>query len=230
MKVNIYKSAIRRIKEADRKVSVIIPNYNYEDFITERIDSVLFQTYPISELIILDDASTDDSVEVIEDKIIEIKKEYPEIKVIFAPNKKNSGGCVFSQWQKGLELASGDYIWIAEADDSCDAHFLETAMKKFAEKPNTVLYYCDSYRINQNNVIKSRTCTDWMDMWKSGRYSMDFYNDGKDEIINYLSGTNPIMNVSSVVWKNIIQLDKIFEEAKEYKVAGDWYIYSRVLE
>ncbi len=230
MKVDIYKKRARKTLVADKKVSVIIPNYNYEDFITERIDSVLFQTYPISELIILDDASIDGSVKVIEKKISEIKKEYPDIKVIFAPNKKNSGGCVFSQWQKGLELATGDYFWIAEADDSCDARFLETAMKMFGEKPSTVLFYSDSYRINQNNEIKSHTCTDWMDMWKSGRYCEDFYNDGKDEIINYFSGTNPIMNVSSVVWKNDKRLPKIFEEAKEYKVAGDWYIYSRVLE
>lgn len=230
MRVNIYKKKPRRFITPDKKVSVIIPNYNYEDFITERIDSVLFQTYPISELIILDDASPDNSVKVIEKKIEEIKRDYPNIKVTFIANKKNSGGCVFSQWQKGLEHATGDYFWIAEADDSCSPRFLEVAMKKIAEKPETVLFYCDSYRINQDNKIKSRTCTDWMDMWKSGRYTEDFYNDGKDELINYFSGTNPIMNVSSVVWKNDKRLPKIFEEAKEYKVAGDWYIYSRILE
>lgn len=230
MKVNIYVNPILRTVTPEKKISVIIPNYNYADFIIERIDSVLFQTYPIYELIILDDASTDNSVEVINKKIEQIKKDYTDIKVTFAPNKKNSGGCVFSQWQKGLKLATGDYIWIAEADDSCDSHFLETAMKNFSEHKKLVLFYSDSYRINQNNTIKSRTCVDWMDMWRSGRYNADFYNDGKDEIINYLSGTNPILNVSSVVWKNIKQLNSIFEEAKEYKVAGDWYIYSRVLE
>ncbi|MBR2589202.1 glycosyltransferase [Candidatus Saccharibacteria bacterium] len=230
MKVNIYAGSQKRHLKPDKKITAIIPNYNYADFIVERIDSVLFQTYPISELIILDDASTDNSVEVIEKKIEVVKKKYPEIKVKFLANKKNSGGCVFSQWQKGVENATGEYIWIAEADDSCDCRFLETAMQKFAINKKVVLFYSDSYRINQDNVIKSRTCTDWMDMWKSGRYNEDFYNDGKDEIMNYLSGTNPIMNVSSVVWKNIKQLDEIFEEAKEYKVAGDWYIYSRVLE
>ena len=83
------------------KVSVIIPNYNYEQYIIERIDSVLAQTVPISELIILDDASTDNSVLVIEEKIKQIKKEYPDIHVSFLKNSSNSGGLVFSQWQKG---------------------------------------------------------------------------------------------------------------------------------
>ncbi|MBR3414823.1 glycosyltransferase [Candidatus Saccharibacteria bacterium] len=229
MKVNIYIHPFAKVVPLHR-VTAIVPNYNYADFINERIDSILFQTYPVSELIILDDASTDDSVQVIKEKIKDIKREYPNLKVSFLPNKKNSGGCVFSQWQKGIAAATGEYVWIAEADDSADAHFLQTVMEKFEERPNTVLCYTDSYRINQNNVVKSKTCTDWMDMWRSGRYAHDFYNSGEDEIVNYLSGTNPIMNVSSVVWKNDKRLPKIFEEAKQYKVAGDWYIYSRVLE
>lgn len=230
MKVNIYSHRPEEKKRTTKTVAAIIPNYNYADFIIERIDSVLFQTYPISELVILDDASPDNSVEVIENKIKEIKANYPKIKVKFIKNEKNSGGCVFSQWQKGLKEVESEYFWIAEADDSADAHFLETAMEKFKEKPSTVLFFSDSYRINQDNEVKSKTCSDWADMWKSGRYDSDFYNSGEDEVKNYLSGTNPILNVSSVVWKNSPELPKIFEEAKKFKVAGDWYIYSRVLE
>lgn len=230
MKVDIYSQHPRNKKHATKTIAAIIPNYNYADFIIERIDSVLFQTYPIFELIILDDASPDNSVKVIEEKIKKIKKKYPKLKIKFIKNEKNSGGCVFSQWQKGIKEITSDYFWIAEADDSADAHFLETAMQKFTEKPNTVLFFSDSYRINQHNDITSKTCSDWADMWKSGRYKKDFYNNGEDEIKKYLSGTNPILNVSSVVWKNSPELVKIFEEAKKFRVAGDWYIYSRVLE
>lgn len=230
MKVDIYKNKPESRKTASLSIAAIVPNYNYADFIIERIDSILFQTYPISELIILDDASPDNSVEVIEKKLAEVKKSFPKLKIKFIKNEKNSGGCVFSQWQKGLREVESDYFWIAEADDSADAYFLETAMQKFSEHPETVLFYCDSYRINQDNKIISHTCIDWMDMWKSGRYKKDFYNSGEDEIKNYLSGTNPIMNVSSVVWKRSPRLLEIFEEAKKYKVAGDWHIYSRVLE
>ena len=56
--------------ENPKKVSVIIPNYNYEKYIIERIDSVLMQTYPIYEIVILDDCSPDNSVKALMKKIV----------------------------------------------------------------------------------------------------------------------------------------------------------------
>ena len=67
----------------ERKVSAVIPNYNYENFICERIDSVLNQTYKVSELIVLDDVSKDNSVEVIEKKLEQVKKDYPDLTIKF---------------------------------------------------------------------------------------------------------------------------------------------------
>ena len=76
-KIDIYKHQKKKLKiENPKKVSVIIPNYNYEKYIIERIDSVLMQTYPIYEIVILDDCSPDNSVKVINKKIDEIKKEW----------------------------------------------------------------------------------------------------------------------------------------------------------
>ena len=72
-KIDIYKRPKKKLKiENPKKVSVIIPNYNYEKYIIERIDSVLMQTYPIYEIVILDDCSPDNSVKVINKKIDEI--------------------------------------------------------------------------------------------------------------------------------------------------------------
>ena len=108
-KIDIYKHQKKKLKiENPKKVSVIIPNYNYEKYIIERIDSVLMQTYPIYEIVILDDCSPDNSVKVINKKIEEIKKEHPEIKVQFIINEKNSGGCVFKQWKKGFDATTGE--------------------------------------------------------------------------------------------------------------------------
>lgn len=97
-------------------VSVIIPNYNHARFLDERIQSVLNQTYQNFELIILDDKSTDNGLEVINKY-----KDDSHISHIVV-NEENSGS-PFKQWHKGFELAKGDWIWLAESDDSCTSVF-----------------------------------------------------------------------------------------------------------
>jgi O-antigen biosynthesis protein len=222
-KINIYEKSFPKITENIKKVSVIIPNYNYANFLTERIDSVLFQTYPIYELIILDDASTDNSDSIIKDKITQIK----DIKVKYIRNSKN-GGNVFSQWQKGIAEVTGDYFWIAEADDSADPHFLENVMVGFNDA-KVVLSYSDSMRINENNIVIAENCQDLYNMFNSTRWDQNYIHNGDREIRDVLSVTNTILNVSSVVWKNGNYSD-ILEAAKKYKVAGDWYIYYQLLK
>lgn len=222
-KINIYENRKAKVTiENPKKVSVIIPNYNYQDFIIERIDSILMQTYPIFELIILDDCSTDNSVQVIEEKI----KTITDIPVQFVKNEKNSG-CVFKQWKKGFDLAKGDYIWIAEADDSAENNFVEEVIKGFEDK-NVVLSYCESARIDENNLLIRQKSDDLYDMCRTGEWNHSYIKEGKDEIIEHLSVTNTILNVSSVMWKKKDYSD-IFEKAGEFKVAGDWYIYAHIL-
>ena len=222
-KINIYQKDYPKVENHVQKVSVIIPNYNYQDYIIERIDSVLRQTYPIYELIILDDCSTDKSVSVIQEKIKNIKT----IPVRLIENKKNSG-CVFKQWLKGIQEAKGDYFWIAEADDLADARFLETAMEGF-ENENVVLSYTESARIDENNILTFENSQDLYNIYNTKRWNSSYVNQGIDEIKNYLSITNTILNVSSVVWKKG-NYEKILEEASSFKVAGDWYVYYKVLE
>ena len=126
------------------KVSVIIPNYNYAKYLKKRVKVIEKQTYPIYELIILDDCSTDNSREVIE----KLAKKY-DIKMIF--NEENSG-CVFKQWQKGIEAATGDLIWIAEADDQADKKFLEKMVPCFNDK-DVILAFADSKQINTRGRV-----------------------------------------------------------------------------
>ena len=122
-------------------VSVIVPNYNHERFLQERIDSILNQSYTHFELIILDDCSTDNSMEVINQY-----KDEPRLKMV-VKNEKNSGS-PFNQWNKGIRLAQGDLIWIAESDDACSPDFLATMVKKHLEHPDAVIAFCRSQIIN----------------------------------------------------------------------------------
>lgn len=226
-KIDIYERKTKKLDiENPKKVSVILPNYNYQDFVCERIDSILRQSYPIYELIILDDASPDNSVEVIKNKIKEVEKT-TSTKIYFYPNEKNSG-CVFEQWKKGFEYAKGDYIWIAEADDSCEPNFVEELIKAFDDK-DMILAYSESARIDENNMLIRMDSSDLYDMCRTGEWKGGFVHDGKDEIIQHLSVTNTILNASSVLWKKGDYSD-IFEQAKEFKVAGDWWVYYKLLE
>src|SRR6478609_3462038 len=119
------------------EVSVILPNYNHENYLKERIDSILQQTYRDFELIILDDHSSDNSKQ-----IIELYRS--NAKVSFIEYNSHNSGSPFRQWAKGIQLARGSYIWIAESDDSCEPAFLEETVKKMKEYPTAGIVFTQS--------------------------------------------------------------------------------------
>ena len=212
----------------NKKVSVVVPNYNYEKYISKRIDSVLRQTYPIYELIILDDCSTDNSAEVIERKIEDIKVKYPELKVRFVKNEKNSGKAM-RQWRKGFELAEGDYVWIAEVDDLSSRNFLAEVMKGF-DDPKVVISYAESAIINSFGLMVIPNFRWSRDKEKTGHYNRSYVNDGNKEIEGIMAIRCTIPNVSGVVFKNDKKFLKYFDKAIDFSQAGDWYFYAKVLE
>ena len=230
-KVSIYQKKTRKINiNNPKKVSAVIPNYNYARYLIERIDSILLQSYPIYELIILDDKSKDNSVEVIRKKIEQIKIDYPDVIVKFIENEENSGN-VFKQWKKAFESASGDYIWIAEADDSCAPTFLETVMESFNHN-KVIISYTESLTIDEKNKILMPDLRPWIDIFHTGHWDKSYILNGKEELENVLCINNTIANVSGVVFKNDTEIPytEYLDSARQYHLAGDWYFYSRVLE
>ena len=108
------------------KVSIIVPSYNHASYLRERLESIYRQTYWNIEVILLDDCSSDGSVEILQ----EFAQRFSD-RTICHFNDTNSGG-VFHQWKKGLELASGELVWIAESDDACSENFLAELVRFFA--------------------------------------------------------------------------------------------------
>lgn len=230
-KIVIGKSFFTKyIKTNDiRKVTAVIPNYNYAHYMHERILSIVNQTYPIYELIILDDCSTDNSAEVIKQEMEWLAANYPNIIVKFLPNKVNSGN-VFKQWQKAFELSTGEYLWICEADDLCSKYFLNAVMRGFNDDA-TVLSYSESKAINEYGKTFKKNLRDWIDIFNTNHWNRDYIEDGNDELKYYLATNNTIANVSGVVFKKDSKIDfiKYLNEAQKYTLAGDWYFYSKVL-
>src|SRR5215207_5228480 len=96
-----------------RSVSVVVNNYNYERFLREAIDSALEQTYPHTEVVVVDDGSTDGSREVIAG--------YGE-QVI--PVLKENGGQA-SAFNAGFEASGGEVVIFLDADDYLFPHTVE---------------------------------------------------------------------------------------------------------
>jgi glycosyltransferase involved in cell wall biosynthesis len=121
-------------------VSVCIPVFNCESFISQTIQSVLDQTYTNLELIILDNASTDLTGEIVQ--------QFKDSRIRYLRNETNIG--MMGNWNKALDEAKGKYIKILPADDLIYPNCLETQVSAIEDKkyPNIALVCCKRDIIN----------------------------------------------------------------------------------
>ncbi|WP_316741423.1 glycosyltransferase family 2 protein [Pedobacter antarcticus] len=185
------------------EVSVIIPNYNHAQYLEQRIESVLAQTFTDYEILILDDCSTDHSMEV-----INRYADHPKVSQIVV-NEKNSGS-TFLQWQKGIKLATGKYIWLAESDDWCEPSLLDELMNGFRGDENCVISYCQMACILGTNTIK----------WQSYHSCLEERMDGRTFIKKLLAVHVTIYNASMALFKREAY-NHITDEFTTFKLSGD---------
>jgi glycosyltransferase involved in cell wall biosynthesis len=117
-------------------VSVVIPNFNYGRFLEDCIRSVLNQTYANTEIILVDDGSTDNSLEI-------ASKFSDSIQIL---TQSNQG--VNAARNLGIAKSRGDFIALCDSDDYWEPHKLEMQINKFHEDFNIGLIYCDVITIN----------------------------------------------------------------------------------
>lgn len=189
------------------KVSVIIPNYNHSQYLVQRVESILNQTYQDFEVILLDDCSTDNSHE-----IIELFRYHPKVRhVLF--NEVN-GGTSYKQWYKGIQFATGELIWVAESDDWCDLRFLECLEPHFDDN-EVAIVYCKS--LNVNNSYETPHMPNLT-------YTFTKY-DGNDFIEKFMLTGNGIRNGSMVIFKREKYLKLYSDRWKDLLFAGDWLLW-----
>lgn len=224
---DLIKLSIKQSKMKDEpiKVSVVIPNYNYEKFLFQRLYSILNQNYKLYEILILDDCSKDNSIELINDIVSKLNK---NINIRTIINAKNSG-TAFKQWKKGFENVSGDYVWIAEADDYCESNMLKTLIKPVINDDKIIISYADTAFIDTDGKIFMRTIKPEIDIQKTGHWDSNFISDGIEEVKKYAFLNCTIANVSSCIIKNDNYSDLI-EESCEYRQAGDWVFYTNLMK
>ena len=200
-------------------VSVIVPNYNHERYLPLRLKSVFDQTFDDYEVILLDDCSTDNSRAVMEQH-----RQHSKVsKVIF--NAVNSGSA-FRQWQKGVELARGEWIWIAESDDFCTNDLLGALVRQASVHENVVLSYCQSIEVNEEGE-GHRDMRWFTDQASNEHWNSDYCNSGKSEIQNYLWQINSVPNASAVLFKKAAYKN-VNADFLSMKMCGDWLLWIEI--
>ena len=126
-----------------KKVSVIIPTYNAENTILKCINSIVKQTYKKIEIIIIDDGSTDSTL----NKLNDLAKNDDRIII---KKQRNSGVSVARN--NGINIASGDYILFVDSDDWLEKTMIEK-MIITAQKENTDIVRCNFYDEYVNKTL-----------------------------------------------------------------------------
>lgn len=202
-------------------ISIIVPSYNHYNYLEQRMESVFNQTYPNFEVILLDDCSTDKSQEI----LLEYAKKSKVSHCVF--NATNSGN-TFIQWNKGIELAKGDYIWIAESDDFCELKFLEELIQPVLQDLEITLVYCQSNRVDEAGKITGNWLhhTDDLD---ASLFLTSFIMGGNEFIERFLIHKNVIPNASGVLFSKecAVQLGEL-DIDPVLKTCGDWLFYLKL--
>lgn len=202
------------------KVSIIVPNYNHAPYLKQRLNSVYQQTYRDFEVILLDDFSSDNSREI-------LQQYSTQPNTCFASNKSNSGS-VFRQWRKGVDLSKGEYIWIAESDDVASPFFLDRLVKILDQNPTVGLAYSQSWLLSVNGFIIGDG-NHWTSDLDSNRWKYEYTNSGRDEISRFLIYKNTIPNASAIlIRRNALEnCGGIITE--NFRLCGDWLQWVRIL-
>ena len=199
-------------------ISVVVPNFNHAPFLRQRLETIYNQSYKNFEVILLDDASTDNSRDILKN-FYELHKN--NTRLIF--NDRNSGR-VFHQWQKGIAAARGELIWIAESDDFSEENFLANLVPAFADEA-VQLAFCrtdfvqDGLTIfNTEQYLADLPDFDW---------TRSFTVSAAKFVEQGFAVKNIIPNVSGVLFRKRKTFPKL---CADMKLCSDWALYLDIIK
>jgi glycosyltransferase involved in cell wall biosynthesis len=218
----VARGQLTSVPRTELSVSVVVPNYNYARYLELRLRTIFDQTLRAHEIIILDDASSDGSMELIEDMAAT-----SPVPCRIVRNERNSGNA-FAQWAKGLAEARGDLVWIAESDDYCEPTFLERLVPLF-DDAQVVLAFTDSVMVDARGGSAGSRYRDYHRTMHGERFDASFTIPGTELLNQCLFVNNVIPNASAAVFRREAMLDDLSDLAR-YHFSGDWWFWINVAQ
>lgn len=221
--VALYGEVLARAPGFFPKVSIIVPNFNHAKYLVERMESIYSQTYSNFEVILLDDCSSDESVAILRD----YAERYPS-KTIFRFNELNSGG-VFNQWKKGLELATGELVWIAESDDYSSTNFLEELVRYF-QNPAVMMAFVRTEFVQGTPPMRAWTSEEYLSDLGLGIWGRPFIKSAHAMVKSSWVVKNIVPNVSGAIFRHPGKID-LLNDAQwlNLRMCGDWVFYLSII-
>lgn len=200
-------------------VSIIVPCYNHKPYLKQRLQSIHQQTYQNFELILLDDASTDGSRQLLEAHV----RQHPQ-QVRLISNSENSG-TAFRQWARGIKEARGQLVWIAESDDFCDLNFLESLVPQFRNRA-VMLAMGRTVFVDHSGSKTIWSLEEYLPELGVNAWSQPFIDYAHRLVVKIWARRNLLPNASSCLFRNPSHhqlLDQAWWQA--LSVCGDWLFY-----
>lgn len=208
-------------------IGVLIPNYNYAEYLPERLSSIRLQDRSVDSVVFLDDASTDGSWDVAQAALQDFT-----CPVIAHANAINSGN-VLRQWQRGLERLDTDLAWVAEADDRAAPGLLASLVARFDADPKAILAFCDSSAIDAHGETTAPDSQAYYAAHGDNGLAQDGVFDAQSFAERFLCPRNLLVSASATLWRRSVlsaALARLEAEMPEWLCAGDWRTYVEACE
>lgn len=203
------------------RVSVLVPSYNHASYLPRRLASIFDQGLTDIEVLVIDDASSDDSGAVLQD--LQQRFAFTLIR------KTRNSGTPFAAWSEFSTWARGRYFWVCESDDFAETGFLAKALASLDAMPGAALYYCNSWVVDEAGQRIGDTSEYFTKTWRETRWDRAFVNDGRAELADFQQRGQIVPNMSSAVIEADAFRRALTPLLTRFKLCGDWLFIGRVL-
>ncbi|OAZ03098.1 glycosyltransferase [Flavobacterium succinicans] len=200
-------------------VSIVFTSYNHQEYLRQALDSLVNQTYPNIEIIIIDDCSTDGSQEIL--------REYEHFENITLKLQTQNSGSYVKASNFGASFAKGEYILFAQCDDFAEANQIEVLLKAFESNASVGVVFSKSNLVDE----KGKTFAD--DFYGREKSFKDAVKENglikADKMKEFLSFSCVIPNLSAALIKHDL-FKEINGLSDQYLVVADWEFWLDLTE
>lgn len=199
-------------------VNLIVASYNHASFLERRMDSLVGQTYPDVEILVIDDCSPDNSVEI-------LRRYESHSKVRLIVRERNGGWVTVSN--QGVDLSAGEFILFANCDDDCDPRMVERLVGAMTRYPSAGIAFCRSLMVDEGDAVLGDDFTIREKAFRE-RCCSDTLLSGA-EASRFLLHSCVIPNLSAALIRREC-FDRVGYLSSEYRVCCDWDLFFRIAE